>query len=114
MRTALTLAGFVLVLGGLAGCGGSDSDGGDGDSGGNGQGGGIFNGAGSTVELTQSLVVHNRARSGDGSPDGRGEGGGVFNDPAGRFDVDAFTLFWIRFNNASDDGDNVFGPLTLI
>ena len=35
MRTALTLAGFVLVLGGLAGCGGSDSDGGsDGDSGG--------------------------------------------------------------------------------
>ncbi|GAA1126476.1 hypothetical protein [Nocardioides aquiterrae] len=35
MRTALTLAGFVLVLGGLAGCGGGDSDGGDGaDSGG--------------------------------------------------------------------------------
>jgi hypothetical protein len=34
MRTALTLAGFVLVMGGLAGCG-SDSDGGsDGDSGG--------------------------------------------------------------------------------
>jgi hypothetical protein len=34
MRTALTLAGFVLVLGGLAGCGGDDSDGGSGDSGG--------------------------------------------------------------------------------
>ena len=35
MRTATTLAGFVLVMGGLAGCGGSDSDGDSGgDSGG--------------------------------------------------------------------------------
>lgn len=33
MRTATLLAGFVLVMGGLAGCGGSDSDGGN-DSGG--------------------------------------------------------------------------------
>lgn len=33
MRTALTLAGFVLVMGGLAGCGDDSSDGG-GDSGG--------------------------------------------------------------------------------
>lgn len=85
-----------------------------GSDGGNGQGGGIFNDAGSSVELTQSLVVHNRARAGNGATDGLGQGGGVFNDPAGQFDVDAFTLFWIRFNQATDAGDDVFGLLTLI
>jgi hypothetical protein len=84
-----------------------------GGNGGNAQGGGIFNGASSSVTLTHSRVLANRAHGGEGVLNGRAQGGGVFNDPSGLFQVDAFSLSWIRHNEASE-GDDVFGQLTLV
>lgn len=88
----------------------------DGGDGGNGQGGGVFNSAGSTTTMTKSVVVGNRAIAGSGQSggsDGLGQGGGLFNDDTGELTVDPFTLFFTRFNHATDDGDNVFGDITI-
>jgi hypothetical protein len=99
-----TLVALNTAQGGAGGLGGN---------GGNAQGGGIFNAAASTLTLTHSLVLANQARGGDGVIHGQGQGGGVFNDPAGLFQVDAFSRFWIRLNEATE-GDDVFGLLTLL
>lgn len=86
-------------------------------SGGNGQGGGLYNGDASTTSLARSFVFANWARrglGGAGGVDGVGQGGGIYNAASGVFEIDAFSDFRVRFNNASDGGDDVFGTLTLV
>ena len=46
--------------------------------------------------------------------DGVGQGGGIYNAASGVFEIDAFSDFRVRFNNASDGGDDVFGTLTPV
>jgi hypothetical protein len=88
----------TLVAGNLArgGDGGADGNGGDG------LGGGVYNGAGSAMTATRSLITFNRAWG--GGSDGVGKGGGVYN--LGLF-TDDLTL--IALNLASTSDDNCFG-----
>ncbi len=91
--------------------------GGRGVDGGNGQGGGLYNVADATTTLTHSFVIGNRARGGQGTSvgtDGLGQGGGIFNAAAGIFKIDAFSRLWTHLNNASEDGDDIFGTLITL
>ncbi len=86
-------------------------------NGGNGQGGGLYNGDAATTSLARSFVFANWAKRGSGGPggiDGIGQGGGIYSAGGGVFEIDAFSDFWTRLNHASDDGDDVFGALSLV
>ncbi len=113
--------GLAVVSGGMAEVSSSifllnRARGGDGQIGGDGQGGGIAVTEGGEVSLTQSVVALNRAIGGSGSDeDGEGQGGGGFNaGDAEDFEIDAFSLFWIQFNSATDEGDAIFGLFDAI
>ena len=83
-----------------------------GGDGGMGQGGGLFNGSESLTELSRNIVFSNLAVGGMGQlggSDGLGQGGGLFNADDGELEADFLTLLLTRFNEASDEGDNVFG-----
>jgi hypothetical protein len=95
------------AVGGRGGASGGDA--------GDGRGGGIYNGN-STVLLERSAVLGNAARGGKatgGGDDGLGFGGGIYNAVDGDFSIDQISLFFTRFNRA-DEGDDVFGDLTLM
>ena len=74
-------------------------------NGGNGWGGGLYNGASSTLTLTDATVQFNFAvgGSGRGGSDGEGIGGGVYN--LGRFAFDPTTV--IKKNHASTSNDDI-------
>lgn len=91
--------------------------GGDGDeTGGDGLGGGVAAVDGGSVDIVRTRVLGNRAEGGSGGDsDGEGLGGGGYNSAsATEFGLDAFSLFWMQFNSASDDGDDIFGPFSLL
>lgn len=90
--------------------------GGDGEIGGNGLGGGIALTENANLLLTQSLVVGNKAIGSSGShEDGEGLGGGIYNGgDADDLEIDAFSLFWMRFNSATDAGEDIFGDFDLL
>jgi hypothetical protein len=89
-------------------------------NGGNGFGGGLY-AAGGTVSLLNSTVNSNVAQGGDGGKGvngsaagqpGLGEGGGLYIDPAALMSLDAFTQAHVRHNQASGDGNNIYGSYT--
>lgn len=92
------------------------TQGGRGETGGNGQGGGVgVTENNAELEIARTFLVGNQAVGGNGADaDGLGQGGAGFNggDPED-LALDAFTLFWSRFNSASDEADGIFGPFTL-
>ena len=78
--------------------------------------GGLYIASGSIESLVHSYVFANWARRGNGvgRDEGLGQGGGVFNEEGGSVTLDAFSRFWIRWNKATDKGDNFFGDLTIL
>jgi hypothetical protein len=89
------------------------ADGGTGVTGGNGFGGGIFVDTGATATALSSEILDNQADggvAGAGGVDGQGVGGGVYN--LGAFFLDARST--VADNHASNNNDDVFGPVTPI
>jgi hypothetical protein len=97
----------------------NQAEGGAGGDGGDGLGGGIYNdgstafGA-SSLTVTGSTVIHNKAQGGEGNAggsDGQGVGGGVYLAAGSAACKDASTV--IAFNHASTSNDDVFGIFTI-
>lgn len=89
----------------------NQAQGGSAGMGGDAKGGAVYN-SGAELKLARSFVFANLAEAGEGvDAGGLGYGGGIFNDlenPDSAIDIDRFTKFFTRFNDA-EEGDNLFG-----